>query len=122
MTNRGGLQTIDEYLADVPEPARTTLSKMRAVIRSAVPKGTEEIISYKIPAFKYKVVLVWYAAFTDHCSFFPTAAVIGAFRKELKSYTLSKGTIQFPVNKPIPAALVKQMVKMRVAQVERKKR
>jgi len=94
---------------------------MRFAILSAAPKGTEEIISYKIPAFKYKGVLVWFAAFADHCSFFPTAAVIEAFRKELKGYTLSKGTIQFAVNKPLPATLVKKMVKARVAQIERKK-
>jgi len=92
---------------------------MRAVILSAAPKGTEEIISYKIPAFKYKGVLVWFAAFADHCSFFPTAAVIDTFREELKGYTLSKGTIQFPLNKPLPIALVKKMVKMRVAQVRK---
>ena len=95
---------------------------MRATILSAAPAGTEEIISYKIPAFKYKRVLVWFAAFANHCSFFPTAAVIEAFREELKDYTLSKGTIQFPLNKPLPAALVKKMVKTRVAQVENKKK
>jgi len=117
--SRGGPKTIDEYLAGVPEPARTTLDKMRSVILSAAPKGTEEIISYRIPAFKYKGVLVWFAAFADHCSFFPTAAVIDAFRSELKGYTLSKGTIQFPRNKPLPAALVRKMVKVRVAQVEK---
>jgi uncharacterized protein YdhG (YjbR/CyaY superfamily) len=121
--NRSGSPgTIGEYLAGVPEPARTTLSKMRATILSTAPKGTEEIISYKIPAFKYKGVLVWFAAFADHCSFFPTAAVIEAFRDELRGYTLSKGTIQFPLNKPLPTALVKKMVKMRVAQVEKTKR
>ena len=95
---------------------------MRAVILSATPKGTAEIISYKIPAFKYKGVLVWFAAFADHCSFFPTAAVIEAFRSELEGYTLSKGTIQFPQNKPLPATLVRKMVKMRVAQVEKTRR
>lgn len=120
--NKGGPQTIDEYLAGVSEPARTTLSKMRATILSAAPTGTEEIISYKIPAFKYKRVLVWFAAFANHCSFFPTAAVIEAFREELKDYTLSKGTIQFPLKKPLPAALVKKMLKTRVVQVENKKK
>jgi len=92
------------------------------MIFSAAPKGTEEIISYKIPAFKYKNVLVWFAAFSDHCSFFPTAAVIKAHHSELEGYTLSKGTIQFPLNRPLPAALVKKMVKMRVAQIEKGKR
>jgi uncharacterized protein YdhG (YjbR/CyaY superfamily) len=67
-------------------------------------------------------VLVWFAAFRDHCSFFPTASVIDAFKNELKGYSISKGTIQFPTDKPLPAALVKKMVKVRVAQNESKKR
>ena len=79
--NRKGIaKSIDEYLAGVPEPARSTLSKVRAVIRSAVPREATETISYGIPAFKYKEVLIWFAAFTDHCSLFPTASVIEAFK------------------------------------------
>jgi uncharacterized protein YdhG (YjbR/CyaY superfamily) len=111
-------KTVDQYLAAVPEPARSTLDKIRATIRSVVPKETEEVISYGMPAFKYKKVLVWYAAFADHCSFFPTAAGIEQFKEELKGYKLSKGTIQFPVDRPLPAALVKKMVKARLAAVE----
>ena len=65
-------KTVDQYLASVPEPTRTTLNKMRATIRSAVPKDSVEIISYGIPAFKRQRVLVWYAAFSNHCSLFPT--------------------------------------------------
>src|SRR5580704_4043320 len=107
-----------EYVAGVPEPARGTLNKMRAAIRSAVPPQATETISYRMPAFKHKGVLVWFAAFSNHCSFFPTASVIEAFKNELKSYSLSKGTIQFPTDKPLPAALVKKMVKLRVAQIE----
>jgi len=112
----------DEYLDAVPEPARSTLSKMRAVIRSAVPKEATEVISYGMPAFKHKGVLVWFAAFSNHCSFFPTAAIIDEFKNELKGYTLSKGTIQFPVHKPLPAALVKKMVKARIAFIEGQKK
>jgi len=111
---------VEEYLARVPEPARTTLTKLRATIRSAVPAETTEVLSYRIPAFKYNSVLVWYAAFADHCSLFPTNAVIEAFKNDLAMYTLSKGTIQFPVDKPLPASLVRKMVKMRVAQVAKK--
>jgi uncharacterized protein YdhG (YjbR/CyaY superfamily) len=114
-------KTIDEYLAGVPEPARSTLNEIRAVIRSAAPPETTEIISYKIPAFKHKQVLIWFAAFSDHCSLFPTAAVIDQFKNDLKGYTLSKGTIQFPTDKPLPSALVKKMVKARLAQIESKK-
>lgn len=95
---------------------------MRAAIRSAAPPEATETISYRIPAFKYKGVLVWFAAFSDHCSLFPTAAVIKAFENELKGFSTSKGTIHFPTDKPLPTALVKKMVKARVAQNEIKKR
>ena len=114
----GAPQTVDEYLAQIPEPARATLSKIRATIRAVVPPETTEVLSYRIPAFKYKGVLVWYAAFSNHCSLFPTNAVIEAFKDELKNYTMAKGTIQFPVDKPLPATLVKKMVKMRLAQID----
>jgi uncharacterized protein YdhG (YjbR/CyaY superfamily) len=115
-------KNIDEYLAGVPEPARSTLNKIRAAIRSAVPQEATETISYRIPAFKYKGVLVWFAAFSDHCSLFPTASVVAAFKNELKGFSTSKGTIQFPMDKPLPTALVKKLVKARVAQNESKKR
>jgi uncharacterized protein YdhG (YjbR/CyaY superfamily) len=118
----GAPKNIDEYLAGVPEPARSTLNKMRAAIRSAVPPEASETISYRIPAFKHKGVLVWFAAFSDHCSLFPTAAVIEAFKNELKGFSTSKGTIQFPTDKPLPTALIKKMMKARVAQNESKKR
>ena len=95
---------------------------MREVIRSAVPAEAIETISYGIPAFKHNGVLVWYAAFSSHCSLFPTAAIIEAFKKELKGYTLSKGTIQFPMDRPLPTALIKRMVKARVAENESKRR
>jgi uncharacterized protein YdhG (YjbR/CyaY superfamily) len=75
-----------------------------------------------MPAFKYNGVLVWFAAFSNHCSLFPTAAVIEAFKNELKSFSTSKGTIHFPTDKPLPTALVKKLVKARVAQIESKKR
>ena len=111
-------KTVDEYLARVPEPARTTLNKIRAVIRSVVPAEATESISYGVPTFKYKGPVIWFAAFSKHCSVFPTAAVIEQFKDELKAYTTSKGTIQFPLDKPLPAALVKKMVKARIAEIE----
>jgi uncharacterized protein YdhG (YjbR/CyaY superfamily) len=113
---------IDEYLAGVPEPTRSTLNKIRAAIRSAAPPGATETISYRMPAFKYKGVLVWFAAFSNHCSLFPTAAVIEEFKNELKGFSTSKGTIQFSTDKPLPVALVKKLVKARVAQIEGKNR
>jgi len=109
--------TVDEYLAKVPEPARSTLTKVRSVIQSVVPAGTTEVLSYRIPAFRYRRVLVWYAAFSDHCSLFPTASVIEKLGEELKAYTVSKGTIHFPTDKPLPSALLKRIVKARLRDV-----
>src|SRR6267378_6841740 len=114
---RGAPKNVDEYLAGVPQPARSTLKEIRAAIRSTVPPEATEIISYGIPAFKHKEVLVWFAAFASHCSLFPTASVIESFKNELKGFTTSKGTIQFPTNKPLPTALIRKVVKARVAQV-----
>lgn len=114
---------VDEYLERVPEPARTTLEKMRATIRSAAPKEATEVISYGMPAFRYKGMLVYYAAFSDHCSFFPgNAGLIEEFKDELKGFSTAKGTIRFPLEKPLPPALVKKFVKARVKQNEMKKR
>jgi uncharacterized protein YdhG (YjbR/CyaY superfamily) len=118
---KGAPKTVNEYLAGVPEPARSILNKIRAAIRSAAPPEATETISYGIPAFKYKGVVAWYAAFSNHCSLFPTASVVEAFKDELKGFTTSKGTIHFPTDKPLPAALVKKMVKLRVAQIESRK-
>jgi len=117
----GAPKNVDEYIAGVPEPARSALNEMRAVIRSAVPAEATEIISYRIPAFKHKRVLVWYAAFSNHCSLFPTSSIIEAFKKELKGFSTSKGTVHFPLDKPLPAAFIKKMVKARLAQNESKK-
>ena len=118
---RAAAKSVNEYLAGVPEPARSTLKKVRASIRSAAPREATECISYGIPAFKYKGMLVWFAAFSDHCSLFPGASVIEKFKSELKGFQISKGTIKFPVDKPLSAALVKKMVKAGVARNERKK-
>ncbi len=115
-------KNVDEYIAGVPEPARTALNKIRAAIRSAAPAEATETISYRMPAIKHNGVLVWFAAFSDHCSLFPTASVIETFKNELKGYSTSKGTIHFPTAKPLPIALIKKLVKERVKQNESKKR
>ncbi len=110
-------KTPDEYLAQIPEPAQSTLQHIRKVIQSVVPKGTTEVISYGIPMFKFNGMLVGYAAFKNHCSLFPTGSgVLDHFEKELKGYRTSKGTIQFPPDKPLPDALIKKIVKPRVAE------
>lgn len=119
---KGTPKSFDEYFARVPEPARGAITRMRATIRSAVPAEATEVISYGIPAFKHNTVLVWYAAFSDHCSLFPTASVIEQFSDELKDYSTSKGTIHFPLDRPLPVALIEKIVKARVAQGKGEKR
>ena len=109
-------KTVDEYFDRLQEPGLSALYKMREAIRSTVPPEAVEFISYGVPAFKLKRVLVWYAAFANHCSLFPTNAVIVAFKDELKGFSTSKGTIHFPLSKPMPVALIKKLVKTRVAQ------
>lgn len=114
---------IDEYLANVPEPARTTLTKIRAAIRTAAPPDATESIGYGMPMFRYKGGLMAFAAFSKHCSLFPMSlAVMAAFKDDLAKYDVAKGTIHFPMNKALPAALVKKLVKARVAEIEEKKR
>ena len=113
---------VNAYLAKVPEPARSTLEKVRATIRSAVPAEVTEGLSYGMPAFRYKGALVAYAAFKNHCSFFPMqASLIDEMKEELKGYRTAKGTLQFSLDKPLPAALVKKLVKARVAENEARK-
>jgi uncharacterized protein YdhG (YjbR/CyaY superfamily) len=115
-------KTVDEYMAGIPEPARSTLAKVREVILSVVPEETTEGISYQIPAYKYKGMLVGFAAFTNHCSLMvmnPT--VMDLFPAELKKYKTSKGTIQFAIDKPPPASFLTKLVKARIQQNEAKK-
>jgi uncharacterized protein YdhG (YjbR/CyaY superfamily) len=114
---KDGPKRVDQYIAAAPEPVRSRLKEMRAAIRSAVPAEAVEIISYQIPAFKTKKVLVWYAGFSKHCSLFPTASVIEKFRDELAGFTVSKGTVQFPIEQALPTALIKKLVNARVVQV-----
>lgn len=92
------------------------LIALRAAIRSVLPRDVTETISYRMPAFKRDGVVVWYAAFADHCSLFPGGSVLGRFKDQIAGYRTSKGTIQFPLDKRLPIRLVKQIVKARVAE------
>ena len=94
---------------------------MRAVIRSVAPPEATEGISYGIPMFKYKGMLAGFAAFSDHCSLFPGAGPTVEFKNELKNFQTSKGTIRFALNKPLPATLLRQIVKARITENERTK-
>jgi len=107
--------SVDEYLAAIPEAPRAALEKLRATIKAAAPEATETI-SYQMPAFKLDGrFLVSYAAFKNHCSLFPASEkVLEAHGEALKPYFAGKGTIRFTVEQPIPAALVRKIVKTRV--------
>ena len=109
-------ETIGEYLAVVGDDQRAALKKLRKNIRAVVPKA-EECISYQIPAFRLDGrLLVGFGAAARHCSFYPGAFQIEACKRELKAYDTSKGTIRFAAAKPLPAALVRKLVKARIAQ------
>jgi uncharacterized protein YdhG (YjbR/CyaY superfamily) len=120
-TGNNSAASVDEYLAKVPEGSRAAFEKLRAAIRSVVPRKAAETVSYRILAFRDDVILVWFAAFANHCSLFPTASVIAKFKPELKNYSTSKGTIHFPLDQPIPVTLVKRIVKARVAEAAGRK-
>ena len=108
---------VDEYLAGLPKAARATLERLRKTIKAAAPMAAEGI-SYQMPMYKHHGMVVGFAAFKDHCSIFPGSAVMDAHKEELKRYDTSKGTIRFPANKPLPTALVKKLVKARIAENE----
>jgi uncharacterized protein YdhG (YjbR/CyaY superfamily) len=117
-TKRSPARDVDEYLAAVPAEAWAALEKLRKTIKAAAPAATETI-SYQIPAYKYHGPLVSFAAFPGHCSFFvQSPSVMEAHRDELEPYDTSKGTIRFPASKPLPAALVKKLVKARIKENE----
>jgi uncharacterized protein YdhG (YjbR/CyaY superfamily) len=107
--------SVDDYLAALPEEPRAALEKVRLTIRAAAPEATETV-AYGMPAFRYRGrLLVSYAAFTHHCSLFPASgAVIEALGDELTPYLAGKATIRFPLDRPIPAALVEKIVKVRL--------
>ena len=114
-------QAVANYFSRLPEPARTTLQTVRAAILSACPKATTETISYGIPTFKHNGGICAIAAFKDHCSLFPMSYfVIDKFRPELARFEVSKGTVRFPTDKPLPAALLKKIVKARLPKCPKK--
>ena len=116
VVKQGKPATVGQYLARVPEPARTTLKTLRAEIKKLVPEASD-VISYQMPAFRLERGLMCYAAFKNHCSVFPGARVIAALADDLKDYKTSKGTVQFALDRPLPARLVKKLVKVRLAEI-----
>jgi uncharacterized protein YdhG (YjbR/CyaY superfamily) len=106
-------KNVEEYISTFPSSVKTKLQEMRETILKAAPRA-EEVISYNMPAFKLDGMLVWYAAFKNHIGFYPRASGIEKFKKELSAYKGAKGSIQFPMDQPLPRTLIAQIVKYRV--------
>jgi uncharacterized protein YdhG (YjbR/CyaY superfamily) len=113
---RSKTKTIDEYLAALSDDKRAALEKLRKTIRAAAPKA-EECISYQLPAFRQNGMLVAFGATENHCAFYlMSSSTVKAHEDELKDYDTSKGTIRFQADKPLPVALVRKLVKARIAE------
>ena len=112
-SSKSNIKTIDEYISQFPEEIRNILNKIRKTIKESA-LDAKETINYGIPTFKLKGNLVHFAAFKEHIGFYPTPSGINAFKDELSSYDTSKGSIKFPLEKPIPFDLIQKIVKYRV--------
>ena len=113
MKQKGLFSNVDEYIALYPAPIRAGLDLLRKTIKTAAP-GAEEMISYQMPAYKLKGMLVFFSATQKHYGFYPTSSPMIAFREKLKPYETSKGAIKFPLDKPLPVKLISEIVKWRV--------
>jgi uncharacterized protein YdhG (YjbR/CyaY superfamily) len=114
-SNKGGYNTIDAYIATFPEDVQKILEELRAVIRASAPDA-EEKISYQMPTFFLKGNLVHFAAHKNHIGFYPTPSGIQAFKEELSVYEGAKGSVQFPIDQPLPMDLIRKIVKFRVTE------
>ena len=120
--SRTQFKTIDEYLNTFPENVRTILNELRQTIKEVAPEA-EETINYQIPTFTLNGNLVHFAAFQNHIGFYPTPSGMEAFKEELSSYKSAKGSVQFPINEPLPLPLIRRIVEYRVKEnLERKPR
>lgn len=112
-------KSVDDYILSFPRETQLRLEEIRTLIRKAAPKA-EEVISYGMPGYKLDGALVYFAGYKGHLGFYPTPSAIGNFKRELENYQLSKGTVQFPLEKKLPAALISKMVKFRVKENQEK--
>jgi len=115
-------KSVDDYISSRPEEVQGILQRVRTIIRKAMP-GAEEVISYQIPAYKlHGRTVLYFAGWKQHYSLYPsTAPLVAAFKKELASYEISKGTIRFPLSEPIPAKLIERIAKFRLKEAASKK-
>lgn len=107
------IETVDDYIKAFPRDVALKLESIREAVRKSAPKA-QETISYYMPAFKLHGMLLYFAAFSRHIGFYPLTSAIKEFRKELSNYKTAKGSIQFPLNRPVPLSLIKKIVKFRV--------
>ena len=112
-------ETVDEYIAGFPPNVRQKLEQIRSAVRALVPEA-EETIKYRVPTFVLHENLVHFAAFANHIGFYPAPSGIAKFRNELSAYKTAKGSVQFPIDKPLPLDLVRQIVKFRAEEVRAK--
>ena len=113
MEQKRKYKSIDEYIATFPKNEQLILEQIRIAIKDAAPQA-QEAISYQMPAFKQNGILVWFAAHKNHIGFYPHVSAIEAFKDKLAHYEVSKGTVQFPLDQPIPFDLIKDMVRFRL--------
>ena len=106
-------ESVDEYILNYPADIQKKITEIRSVIKKAAPDAVEKV-SYGMPAYTFKGMLLYYAAHTNHIGFYPTPSAIEAFRKELSAYKPSRGTIHFPLDKPLPIKLIKDITAFRV--------
>ena len=111
--------SVEEYIAAAEPKMKKALKDIRKTIKSTAPKA-EEVISYQIPGYKYHGMLVFFAAWKNHISFYPAPWSADSLKKEMSAYEGSKGTIKFPLDKPMPVTLIKKMVKYRMKENEMK--
>jgi len=121
MANNRDFKSIDEYIAAFPKNVQSVMEKLRKAIKEQSPQTTEAI-SYQMPTFKLNGNLVHFAAYKKHIGFYPTPSAIEAFKEKLSGYKTSKGAVQFPLDKPLPIDLVKEMVRYRVKENLAKKK
>lgn len=114
------MNEIDTYILQFPESTQQLLKQLRGLVLKAAP-ASEEVISYQMPAYKYYGMLVYFAGYKNHIGFYPGASGIAAFKQQLSIYKGAKGSVQFPLNKPLPSALIKDIVFFKVKENEMKR-
>jgi len=113
------IEDVDSYISDFPKETQKLLRQVRATIKNAAPKAKEEV-SYRMPAYKYHGMLVYFAGYQHHIGFYPGAAGVANFKKDIAKYKSAKGSVQFPINEPMPLQLITKIVKFRAKENENK--